>query len=201
MSADKTQLVLDAAQAQFLRYGFRRVTMGDIAQAASMSRPALYLLFPNKEAIFSAVFTRFVDASLAQIEAGIHAHETLADQLAFAVDIWTVRPYELLHHTPEGRELTDCSYDFAADLVRDSYARFEAILAAVLEPWIGAGPQAPAAPAVAEVFSLALRGIKAGAEDAPHLQSLVNNLIHVTTAALNSAAERTTATAATAAAN
>ena len=36
----------------FLAYGFARTTMDDIARAADMSRPALYLLFKNKTDIY-----------------------------------------------------------------------------------------------------------------------------------------------------
>ena len=39
----------------FLAYGYSRVTMDDIARAAEMSRPALYLLFRNKAEIYRAI--------------------------------------------------------------------------------------------------------------------------------------------------
>ena len=52
--AAKRERVADAALIVFQRYGFARTTMSDIAEAVGMSRPALYLLFPNKEEIFAA---------------------------------------------------------------------------------------------------------------------------------------------------
>ncbi|MGR8919541.1 MAG: TetR/AcrR family transcriptional regulator [Gammaproteobacteria bacterium] len=185
MSSDKQQAVLDAAQAQFLRYGFRRVTMGDIAGAAGMSRPALYLLFANKEAIFNGVLERYMNAALAAIEAGLEDFSTLADKLSFAVELWTVRPYELLNDTPEGRELSDCSYGFALELVEASYRRFEQVVTEILRPYVGRnGLDGPEAGALAEVFAVSLRGIKSGARDLAHLRTLVANLIAITTAAL-----------------
>jgi AcrR family transcriptional regulator len=45
MSDDKRTRILAAARSVFLRYGFKRVNMNDIADAAGVSRPALYLLF------------------------------------------------------------------------------------------------------------------------------------------------------------
>ena len=45
MDIAKRDKVLAAARGIFLRYGFKRVTMNDIAEAASISRPALYLVF------------------------------------------------------------------------------------------------------------------------------------------------------------
>src|SRR3546814_16147684 len=47
-----------AAADQFIRYGFARTTMGDIARASDMSRPALYLLFPGKEELLDRKSTR-----------------------------------------------------------------------------------------------------------------------------------------------
>ena len=61
MSREK---IIDAATQVFLRYGYRRVTMGDLAQAAHMSRPALYVVFPSKEEIFTAVMARLLTAML-----------------------------------------------------------------------------------------------------------------------------------------
>ncbi len=41
-----------------MRYGFRRVTMEDLATAAGISKPTLYSLFPNKQEGFRAAATR-----------------------------------------------------------------------------------------------------------------------------------------------
>lgn len=48
----KTDGILDAALPVFVRYGFRKTTMADIAQAAGISRASLYLTFNNKEQLF-----------------------------------------------------------------------------------------------------------------------------------------------------
>ena len=52
MASDKKSRILAAARDVFIRYGYKRVTMGDIAKAAGMSRPALYLVFQCKPEIF-----------------------------------------------------------------------------------------------------------------------------------------------------
>ena len=46
----------------FLAYGYSRVTMDDIARAAEVSRPALYLLFRNKADIYRAIGAMLLDA-------------------------------------------------------------------------------------------------------------------------------------------
>lgn len=47
--------VMKAAVVTFARYGYRRTSMEAIAQAADMSRPALYQHFSNKETVFREV--------------------------------------------------------------------------------------------------------------------------------------------------
>ena len=48
----KRNVVFEAASEVFALYGYKRTTMQDIAQAVGFSRPALYLLFDNKETLF-----------------------------------------------------------------------------------------------------------------------------------------------------
>jgi len=40
--------IVRAAIGVFLRYGYARTTMRDIAQATGLTRPTLYLTFPTK---------------------------------------------------------------------------------------------------------------------------------------------------------
>ena len=54
-SEGKKKRIIGAAKSVFLKYGYRRVTMSDIASAAEMSRPALYLVFSRKEDVFGGV--------------------------------------------------------------------------------------------------------------------------------------------------
>ena len=54
---EKREAVFAVAGDVFARYGFRRTAMNDIAQAAGISRAALYLMVENKEDLFSEVVT------------------------------------------------------------------------------------------------------------------------------------------------
>src|SRR5687767_11333382 len=64
---EKRIAVLDAAASVFLRYGYRKASMDDVAAAAGLSRQALYLRFANKDELFRAavehVLTRSLDAA------------------------------------------------------------------------------------------------------------------------------------------
>jgi AcrR family transcriptional regulator len=47
--------IVDSAIPVFLRFGFKKTSMDAVALAAGISRQAVYLHFPNKESLFSAV--------------------------------------------------------------------------------------------------------------------------------------------------
>ena len=65
----KEERVLETAEGVFTRYGYARTTMGDLARSAGLSRPALYLLFPDKEAVFAGVIGAMDDRKHAELEA------------------------------------------------------------------------------------------------------------------------------------
>ena len=52
---DRRRRILDGARAAFLRFGFERASMADIAAGAGVSRTALYHYFPGKEEVLRAV--------------------------------------------------------------------------------------------------------------------------------------------------
>jgi AcrR family transcriptional regulator len=50
--------VLDAAGELLVRWGYRRVTIDDVAERAGIGKGTVYLHFPNKEALFLTVLLR-----------------------------------------------------------------------------------------------------------------------------------------------
>ncbi|MFN8378429.1 MAG: helix-turn-helix domain-containing protein [Anaerolineae bacterium] len=56
--AQRAERILDAAADLFAHYGFDKTTMDDIAQAAHVSKGAIYLHFRGKEDLFDALILR-----------------------------------------------------------------------------------------------------------------------------------------------
>jgi AcrR family transcriptional regulator len=81
--------ILDAAMLVFRRHGFRRSSIEQAAEAAGLTRQALYHHFKSKEALFRAVIERLHESALAaEIEAGGAAEKaggSLADILVASV--------------------------------------------------------------------------------------------------------------------
>jgi AcrR family transcriptional regulator len=81
---DTATRILEAAEVCIRRYGLRRVSMGDVAQAAGLSRGSVYNHFHDREALIDAVLERAADRFVASSEASVKRRRTLASQVAEA---------------------------------------------------------------------------------------------------------------------
>lgn len=185
MDDRKRNHVLTSARATFLRYGFRRVSMADIAAAAGVSRPALYLLFKNKEEIFVGVFLHWVEETVAEIVAGMAKASTVRAKLACAFEIWSVRPFDLVATSPDAKELIECTAGFARTAQREGYARFEETITLALEPFAGRLPDSLSLSAgrIAHLLAGAVQGFKQSAESTDELRAMIGDLLDLTLAA------------------
>lgn len=84
--------MLDAAAATFLRFGFRKTSMEEVARAAHISRQGLYLHFPTKESLFRAAVRHVFDTGLEAASGRLHeAGASIEARLVGAFDEWTGR--------------------------------------------------------------------------------------------------------------
>src|SRR5260221_14587551 len=70
--------ILDAAMLVFRRHGFRRSSIEQAAEAAGLTRQALYHHFKSKEALFRAVIEQLHENALVAEIAAAHAAENAA---------------------------------------------------------------------------------------------------------------------------
>jgi len=190
MAGKSPEEVVTAATQVFFRYGFKRTTMGDLAEAAHMSRPALYLVFPSKEELFTAVIARLLAASLAEIRAGVARLATPLEQLVLAFDVWSVRPFELVLSSPDARDLYESSYVFASDVMTRSADAFVAIVAGVLEPLVRAQAKVGLSSVqLARMLASAIPGFKTVAKTREHFREMIDGMLTVTLASLAGADE------------
>jgi AcrR family transcriptional regulator len=192
MDKDKRGRICEAALEVFLRFGYRKVTMDDIARGAGMSRPALYLVFPNKESVFREVVRVGLDKLLDDIERGLPGRRTLAEQLTHVFHVSSVGSYELVARAPAAAELLHASFDFVGEL----FEQYDRRLAEILERVLRAAARdpdglRPPAAARARVLIAAARGFKSLAEDADDLKRLVSDLVQMTVAGLPGAGRAT----------
>jgi AcrR family transcriptional regulator len=190
MENEKEARVLEATKRVFLRYGYRRVTMQDIADEAGISRPALYLIFPNKDEAFLAAIRDFTAGSMKIIQEGVAQQATIEAKLQFAFEIWSVKPFELMLASPDAKDLVECSHGFAKATFDQIYAGFEAVIAEILALHVGhfrrssaRGSQLTEAQ-IAHLIVAATHGFKESAKDIAELRSMIAGLIALTLAAV-----------------
>src|SRR6202521_2837764 len=79
--------ILDAAIATFLRFGYRKTSMEEVARAADISRQGLYLHFPTKEELFRAGVRHALETGLEAASARLReSGASLEDKLVGAFD-------------------------------------------------------------------------------------------------------------------
>jgi AcrR family transcriptional regulator len=168
----RRSLVVEAAATVFMRYGYARTTMQDIAQAAGLTRPTLYLTFADKESVFHAVIETLVVSNLAAIREGLPEKASLAEQLRHACESWCVPGFDIVRVNPDARDL----FDLAFAPVRESYAAFEDLLVEILRPHLPMPASRAIAAEYAHMIGGALKGFKDIAVETAELRQLIGTL-------------------------
>jgi AcrR family transcriptional regulator len=176
----KRQRAADAALTVFQRYGFARTTMADIADAAGISRPALYLLFPNKEEIFAAGVRSLNERNLRAIRAEVATLDGLERQLTYVCQAWVGGGYDQAKQFPDARDFTD----LPLPPVQEAYAAFQGLLAELMADAVAATNWDTTAEELARLLGVAMRGFKGEARDRQDLDRMIALEVTAVVAAL-----------------
>lgn len=162
---DRRCRVVAAALTAFSRFGYRRTAMADIAAAAGLSRPSLYLVFPNKPAVFRALAETLLADAMAAAEAAWPATMAPAEGLAAAILAKDLGIHRLLAATPHAAEILAEAETLAGDLHKATAARFITLVTTRLA---AAGDREAAA--TARLVTNAADGLKhAGLDEATYV--------------------------------
>lgn len=187
---DKEERVLAAAREVFMRYGFKRTTMSDLAEAAHMSRPALYLIYPSKEDVFRLLMAQVFNEFLCEIRDGLKNYESVADKLTFAFEVWCVRSFEIMQALPDAKDMLENGYEFASDTMQSAYAEFEQVLSDVFQPLVRTWTEEMlSAEQLAHILTTASLGLKESASSVVQLRQMIKGLIMVVVAGLQHMSE------------
>lgn len=122
--------LLDAALATFVRYGFRKTSMEEVARAAGLSRQGLYLHYATKEDLFRAVLRHFLESGHAAVSASLKADADLEAKLVGAFDAWLGRFVGLVGD--EMSDLYEASRELVGPLIAQSEETFVEMLTKVV---------------------------------------------------------------------
>jgi AcrR family transcriptional regulator len=168
-SSSRKQQITRAAVDVFLRYGYARTTMADIAKAAGVSRQTLYLAFSDKGAVFSAVIEEMVSAKLTDIRHGLSARSSLDAKLRFACESWGAEGYDLVRAHPDAKDM----FDLGFKSVCDSYFAFEELLIEIVRAPLRESGLKITARELAHVISSAIKGFKETARDGTEIRKMI----------------------------
>lgn len=164
----------------FFKFGYKRVSMNEIAETAGISRAGLYLYFKSKEEMFNAAIVHHGDMLINEINNGLLSYQTAEDKILYAIEVWSIRNFDNSLHSPEYKEITDSSYQFAREALDMSYGKLEALLAALLE--IHPSPANGISTArLAQLVTGALRGYKTVAKSSDELRHMIQDLLQIFT--------------------
>jgi AcrR family transcriptional regulator len=104
MNKDNIPL-LDAAFGVFLRYGFKRTTMGDIAKAAGLSRQSLYARFANKDEVYAAGLELYAGRILEELQAAWATSDDIGTVMDHYAEISVIPSFEMLRATPDATDM------------------------------------------------------------------------------------------------
>ena len=162
--------ILGGALKVFTAYGFARTTMDDIAKAAELSRPSLYLVFRNKTDIYRAIATCVLEEIVQRAGAALAGDGTLLERLDRLIESALYELLKDIEESPHGSELMDIRNALAADL----FAQWRAEMLDLLESAIANEAERNKADladreltprAIAETFLDALEGMKPRVSD------------------------------------
>lgn len=178
--------VIKVAIGVFLRYGYARTTIADIAKAAGLARTALYLIFSDKEAIFGAVIEEMVTEKLSDIRRGLPEKSSLDAKLRYACESWGAEGFELVQANPDAKDM----FDLGFKSVCESYSDFEVLLVEIIkEPLREAGLDVQAQE-LARVIAFAIKGFKDIACDGKELRRMIGVQVALISLALRPATKK-----------
>jgi AcrR family transcriptional regulator len=129
--------ILDAALRVFRRHGFRRSSIEQVAEAAGLTRQALYHHFQSKEALFRAVIEQLYEtalaAEIAAADAAEEAGASLADILAAQINARLKHLIASFEGSPHIDELFSEHLALGRDLYQKYADAYGAQIAATIE--------------------------------------------------------------------
>lgn len=157
----------------FLRFGYRKTSMDDVARAVGVSRQGLYVWYPNKGALFGAVVEHALDQMLEQIEAALASDAPLPERLLEAFTRLSGLHTDPTLDPSTVDELFEASERLLGDRVEAFYTRVRQQLVRALP----AGPPPPED--VADTLLAASTGIKHQVRDREAYRATLRRMIAV----------------------
>lgn len=159
--------IITAAKTLFMRYGYGKTTMGEIAQEAGVARQTVYNAFPSKPDIMRAVVRYAGEMLQGQVAEAWSATTGIDEKLQAFHDLVPIHIYEVSMHAPDASEVWEGMHKEAADEIAAQNVRW---LEMMTQVFAEAQSEGATAREMAEFFFSASVNAKYGACDLAHLR-------------------------------
>jgi AcrR family transcriptional regulator len=174
---EKRVEILDLALRLFLRHGYKKVTMVDVARAAGISRPTLYASYPNKESVFRSIIEQRARDYETEFHRRLRSAMTAEERLKIPFDIWVTEPYREVRKHPEAQELLEEASRLAPRAMQLLWEAFERVLSSIIEHELHSKTSAAVASTIAQICSATARDAKSRGLDDRKVRELIDTLI------------------------
>lgn len=132
--------ILDAADRLFIKHGYRRTSMDEIAVEAGIAKGTLYIYFDSKEALFIALQARMLDEAAARCAAAEARGGKLAEILTGQLEAWFGMMFDQYGDSDHLRELQKARITVGHDVVEAAEAAYIARISIVIDAERGPRP-------------------------------------------------------------
>jgi AcrR family transcriptional regulator len=165
----KANAVVLAGLELFTRYGYRKTSIDDIAQAAQVAKRTVYLHFENKAAVFLAILEYLGDQVRQRCDAAERAGGTAVDRLTGLLDAYFGMGFELFGKSEHMPELEETFSKLARSRIGDLNTEYQERLARFLRALqaggeIGGAPEGLTLEQIVHIVVRAAEGVKHGAK-------------------------------------
>lgn len=134
---DETEsTVINAAISTFVRYGARKTSMSDIADAAGVSRQTLYDIFGNKDELVVATIRHITSQNLHDVRDGIKGKKGIKSKLNVYFEKVTIRSFLMVQEARDPEVAVSGGRTEAGKAtIEESKLRHQALLVELLAPY------------------------------------------------------------------
>jgi AcrR family transcriptional regulator len=131
--------ILVAAIQRFSNFGYRRTSIGDVAEEAGLARATVYLYWKKKEDLFVAGLERFHAYSESLAVQGAATEGTAAERIQAMILSQYGATSDVVHGTKSGHEVFEANLKLGAKFVEQCILHAERILTELLQQGIRDG--------------------------------------------------------------
>lgn len=169
--------IIEAAIAMFVRYGAKKTTMADIADAAEVSRQTVYALFGDKDGIIVSAIRHVTDKHLGATRSRLAGVSTLSEQLDIYFAETVTKSFELLQTSVDAEDLVSGHNRAGKEEIGRSHERHKALIADLLEPYAEAVSETGQSYTELSNFVVTVAmALKGGASNRQEFDSLIRTL-------------------------